>query len=252
MKHGPGHFFDIENISQNYELVIADFDRINKIIRCKRDKFDRAIAGNMLHAYNHINNLLAAAPEKAILSWQDMLELNIVVHLGIQPETREEYYGFVRHTEEKFGKQLPPLMKWYDRHEHNEDDPYKIAAGLYVRVLSEPQLFIEGNHRTGSLIANYYLLMKGEAPFVLTPQNAVEFFDLASDVKFQKQDIGSKFKRAIGWHDELARMRAFLEANVRPFTTDAMPKWTPPPQERPEDKNILKMLHWHKTVTKLL
>ena len=87
MKHGPGHFFDIENISQNYELVIADFDRINKIIRCKRDKFDRVIAGNMLHAYNHINNLLAAAPEKAILSWQDMLELNIVVHLGIQPES---------------------------------------------------------------------------------------------------------------------------------------------------------------------
>jgi hypothetical protein len=135
MKHGPGHFFDIESISQNYELVIADFDRINKIIRCKRDKFDRVIAGNMLHAYNHINNLLAAAPEKAILSWQDMLELNIVVHLGIQSETREEYYGFVRHTEEKFWKQLPSLMKWYDRHEHNEDDPYKIAAGLYVRVL---------------------------------------------------------------------------------------------------------------------
>jgi hypothetical protein len=78
---------------------------------------------------------LAAAPEKAILSWQDMLELNIVVHLGIQSETREEYYGFVRHTEEKFWKQLPSLMKWYDRHEHNEDDPYKIAAGLYVRVL---------------------------------------------------------------------------------------------------------------------
>jgi len=71
MKHGPGHFFDIENISQNYELVIDDFDRINKIIKCTRDTFDRVIAGNMLRTYNHINNILAAAPKKAILSWQD-------------------------------------------------------------------------------------------------------------------------------------------------------------------------------------
>ncbi len=173
----------------------------------------------MLHAYNHLNNLLAAVPEKEILSSYDMLELNIIVHLGIRSELRQEYYDFVRLTEQTFVEHLPLLMEWFERHEYHEDDPYKIAAGLYVRVLSAPQLFAEGNHRTGSLIANYYLLKKGKDPFVLTPQNAVEFFDLASDVKFQKQDIGSKFKRAIGWRDELTRMRAFLEANVRPFTT---------------------------------
>ena len=241
MKRGGRKFFDIEEINQNFKLVIADFDRINEIIDCKRDKFDSVIAGNMLHAYNHINNHLASMPDKAILSWKDMLELNIIVHLGVHPDARNEYYGFIRHTEERFSAQFPSLMKWYERHEYRETDPYKIAAGLYVRVLAQPQLFVEGNHRTGSLITDYYLMIKGKDPFVLTPRNAVEYFNLASDVKFKKGDIGSRFKRAIGWHDELARMRTFLEANAQPFTTDVMPHWTPEPYEDQEFKNILKL-----------
>jgi len=222
MKNGARKYFDIEKIHQNYKLVIADFDRINGLIDCKRDTFDSVIAANMLHAYDHINHHLSS-PENALLSWQDMLELNIIVHFGIRPESRGKYDGFIKHTEKRFAALFPSLMEWYERHEHREDNPYKIAAGLYVRVLAHPQLFVEGNHRTGSLIISYYLLIKGRDPFVLTPDNAVEFFNLASDVKFKKEDIGSKFKRAIGWHDELARMRAFLEANVQPFTTDVMP-----------------------------
>ena len=133
MKNGARKFFVIEKIHQNYKLVIADFDRINGLIDCKRDKFDSVIAANMLHAYNHINHHLSSLPENALLSWQDMLELNIMVHFGIEPETREEYYGFIKHTEKRFAAQFPSLMEWYERHEHHEDDPYKIAAGLYVR-----------------------------------------------------------------------------------------------------------------------
>ena len=245
MQHGARKFFDIEKIDQNFKLVIADFDRINRIIDCKRDKFDSLIAGNMLHAYNHINNHLASMPDKAILSWKDMLELNIIVHLGVHPDARNEYYGFIRHTEERFVARFPSLMKWYERHEYHEADPYKVAAGLYVKILAHPQLFVEGNHRTGSLIIDYYLLIKGKDPFVLTPHNAVEFFNLASDVKFEKDDIRSKFKRAIGWHDELARMRTFLELNTQPFTTDVMPQWTPEPCEDQESKNILNIFSKH-------
>jgi hypothetical protein len=55
----------------------------------------------------------------------------------------------------------------------------------------------------------------------------VEFLNLASDVKFKSNDIRSKFKRAIGWHDELARMRAFLKESAQPFTTDLLPEWAP-------------------------
>ena len=234
MENNVTKFFDIEKINENYRLVIADFDRINKNISCKRDSFDEVISLNMLRACNYVNIRLASESEKEILAPHDMLELNLIILLGIDDNMRMEYRNFIKHTEEIFVKRVPSLIKWYDRHENREDNPYKIAAGIYVRVLSGPQLFFDGNHRTGSLVSNYYLLQKGKAPFVLTPQNAIEFFNLASDVKFKSEDIGSKFKRAIGWRDELARMRAFLEANARPFTTDAMPEWTPELREPPD------------------
>jgi prophage maintenance system killer protein len=227
MKDSAQTFFDLQRINENYKRVINDFDRINAAIDCKRDNFDAAMARNMLYAYDYINNRFASIPGDAFLSWKDVLELNMIVHLGVDADTRTEYYKFIRHTEERFEARFPLLMQWYDRHERNEDDPYKIAAGLYVRVLAQPQMFIEGNHRTGSLVANYYLLIKERDPFVLTPNNAVEFLNLASDVKFKSQDIQSKFRRALGWHDELARMRIFLEENAQPFTTRVLPKWTP-------------------------
>lgn len=241
-------FFDIHKIRENYKRVIEDFDRINDVLDCKRDKFDSFVARNMLHAYHHINKHLASSPDSALLSWKEMLELNMLVHLGADADRRHEYYGFVKQTEERFEARFPTVMQWYDRHEAHGEDPYKIAAGLYVRILSQPQLFIEGNHRTGSLVANYYLILKSENPFVMTPENAVEFLNLASDVKFTKDDIQSKFKRAIGWRDELARMRILLKENAMPFTTDVMPKWTPDLYERQEEEDVQKLLRKRRTV----
>jgi len=241
-------FFDLHKIKENYDLVIDDFDRINEIVHCKRDKFDSFIARNMLHGYDHINKRLASNPGSALLSWKEMLELNMLVHLGANADRRNDYYGFVKHTEERFEERFPLVMKWFVRHEHQEDDPYKIAAGLYVRILSQPQLFIEGNHRTGSLVANYYLMLKGENPFVMTPYNAVEFLNLASDVKFTSEDIRSRFKRAIGWRDELARMRIFLKESALPFTTDVMPEWTRDLYERQEAEDVQNLFRKRKKV----
>ncbi|MFY9657661.1 MAG: Fic family protein [Methylocystis sp.] len=241
MKATAQRYFDINKIRENYNLVIDEFDRINEIISCKRDKFDSFIARNMLHAYHHLNKHFAANPGGVMLSWKELLELNMLVHLGADSDRRNDYYGFVKHTEERFEERFPPVMKWFDRHEHQDEDPYKIAAGLYVRILSQPQLFIEGNHRTGSLVANYYLMLKGQNPFVMTVENAVEFLNLASDVKFTSEDIGSRFKRAIGWRDELARMRDFLSKNTQAFTTDVMPRWTPDLYEQQETEDVRKL-----------
>ncbi|ARN81318.1 hypothetical protein [Methylocystis bryophila] len=248
MDNNARKFFDIHKIRENYKRVIEDFDRINDVLDCKRDKFDSFVARNMLHAYHHINKHLASSPGSALLSWKEMLELNMLVHLGADADRRHEYYGFVRHTEERFEARFPTVMQWYDRHEAHGEDPYKIAAGLYVRILAQPQLFIEGNHRTGSLVANYYLILKSQNPFVMTPDNAVEFLNLASDVKFTKDDIQSKFKRAFGWRDELARMRVFLKENALPFTTNVMPKWTPDLYERQEEEDVQKLFRKRKTV----
>jgi len=67
-------------------------------------------------------------------------------------------------------------------------------------------------------------------------------------VKLKNEYIRSKFKRAIGWHDELARMRAFLEANAQPFTTDVMPEWTSQLQDHTESQSLSKMSRKKKAV----
>jgi hypothetical protein len=56
-----------------------------------------------------------------------------------------------------------------------------------VRILSQPQLYIEGNHRTGALIMSYILVRDGEAPFVLSVENAREYFDPSTIVKETKK-----------------------------------------------------------------
>ena len=60
---------------------------------------------------------------------------------------------------------------------HKGESAWKRAAGVYIRVLSEPQLFIEGNHRTGALIMSYILVKSSRPPFVLTVDNAKAYFD---------------------------------------------------------------------------
>jgi hypothetical protein len=68
-----------------------------------------------------------------------------------------------------------------------------VASQVYVGVLSQPQLYQEGNHRTGSLIASGILLQSGCPPFVLTRQNAVAYFNPSSEIKFtDKRTIRGK------------------------------------------------------------
>ena len=54
---------------------------------------------------------------------------------------------------------------------------WRRAAGVYIYILSEPQLFIEGNHRTGALVLSYILAREGRPPFVLTAENAKAYLD---------------------------------------------------------------------------
>jgi hypothetical protein len=54
---------------------------------------------------------------------------------------------------------------------------WRRAAGVYIYILSEPQSFIEGNHRTGALVLSYILAREGRPPFVLTAENAKAYLD---------------------------------------------------------------------------
>ena len=75
-------------------------------------------------------------------------------------------------------------MRWYYKHE--QESAWKRAAGVYVRILSQPQLHIEGNHRTGARIMSYILVRDGKATFVLT-DNAKAYFDPSTLIKETKK-----------------------------------------------------------------
>ena len=78
-------------------------------------------------------------------------------------------------------------------------------------MLSQPQLYQEGNHRTGSLIASGILLQNGCPPFVLTRQNAVAYFNPSSEIKFaDKRTIRGKLRLPKYQHE----FRKFLQQNI--------------------------------------
>jgi hypothetical protein len=114
-----------------------------------------------------------------------LLELNHIVLCGLAPEVRQEHYKHIIAATERFyaqeGFNIDDVMRWYDK--HYQESPWKRAAGVYVRILSQPQLYIEGNHRTGALIMSYILARDGKPPFVLTVENAKAYFDPSTLVK---------------------------------------------------------------------
>ncbi len=85
-------------------------------------------------------------------------------------------------TEKRFydqeGGGIRDVVEWYDLHRANS--VWRRAAGVYISILSEPQLFIEGNHRTGALVMSYILAREGRPPFVLTADNAQAYLDPSS------------------------------------------------------------------------
>ena len=117
---------------------------------------------------------------------------------------RSKFYG-------EHGAGFGAISEWYRA--HRGEPPWQRAAGVYVRGLSEPQLFIEGNHRTGALIMSHILARSGRPPFVLSVDNAVEYFDPSSVIKVTRK---STFTLLFQLPKIKRRFAKFLEAKSDP------------------------------------
>ena len=160
--------------------VQRQFPAINAVLNCRRDDFTDTVRLNMLTAYEFLDavvdgNLDLFSDE----GLEALLQLNHLVLLGRGYDPR----AFGRHITvtrrqffDNFRRHVKPIRRWYRKHE--TENPYKVASQVYVGVLSNPQLYQEGNHRTGALIASGILLENGCPPFVLTRQNAVAYLSL--------------------------------------------------------------------------
>ncbi len=177
---------DLKTIEQSLRDVQREFPKINEVLHSRRDSMTDEVLENMLAGYTFVDKAVADGVDLFTLRHATaLLELNHIVLCGVNQQVRQEYQTHIEaatqrfHTQEEFN--IDDILRWYYRHE--DESSWKRAAGVYVRILSQPQLYIEGNHRTGALIMSYILLRDGKAPFVLTVGNAKAYFDPSTLVK---------------------------------------------------------------------
>jgi hypothetical protein len=175
-------------INEALTAVEHDWPRINaELARLKigqKDPFTSFLRTNMLSAYAYLDELL----ERSIAPLSDsslehLVLLNQRVHYGTDAELSAQHHAAIVATIEKFNMNIEPIVDWHARHARHADNPYKLAAETYVSIVGQPQLFIEGNHRTGSLIASWINLYAGLPPFVLSVDNALAYFAPSAEIK---------------------------------------------------------------------
>ena len=200
-------------IEEELRDVQRHFASINALLRSRRDDFTDTVRQNMLAAYEFLDAIVHDGVDLfSDQGLEALLQLNHLVLLGRDYDSR----AFSRHISAtrqqfftNFRHYVKPIRRWYRKHE--TENPYKVASQVYVGVLSQPQLYQEGNHRTGSLIASGILLQSGCPPFVLTRQNAVAYFNPSSEIKFtDKRTVRGKLRLP----KYRRRFRNFLEQNV--------------------------------------
>jgi len=146
---------------------------------------------------------------------KSLLELNSVVLCGSNPEERTRNASHLAATERRFYEEesagIRDVLEWQAMHAH--ESVWRRAAGTYIRILSEPQLFLEGNHRTGALIVSYMLGREGLPPFVLSKTNAAAFFDPSTLIRSLRKRGIMMLLRLPGLRQRLA---SFLAAESDP------------------------------------
>jgi hypothetical protein len=181
---------DLKAIEDSLRDVQREFPKINALLHSRRDALTDEVLDNLLAGYRFVDTALASAVDLLTPKHvANLLELNHIVLCGLNSRRRQEYHYHIAATAHRFygheAYNIADLLRWYDIH-HGESS-WKRAAGVYVRILSQPQLYIEGNHRTGALIMSYILARDGQAPFVLTVENAKAYFDPSTLIKETKK-----------------------------------------------------------------
>ena len=166
-----------------------------RLIAC----FD-VVNGRVTKAQQFQDNIdVAPAEELAQQLYADQIDEIVFYDIKASAEKRKIDLDTVRrvahHVFVPFtvGGGIRDVFEWYDLHRDNS--AWRRAAGVYISILSEPQLFIEGNHRTGALVMSYILAREGRPPFVLTADNARAYLDPSTLItETRKHSLAALFR----------------------------------------------------------
>ncbi len=200
---------DLGAVEASLRRIQQNFERINARLSYRREPLSDHVLENMLAGYAFVDALVAAPLDVfAMGNLKYVLELNTIVLCGTDAVRREQYARHIEATERRFYEErkggIQDLVEWYAR--HRQASVWDRAAGAYVRILSRPQLFFEGNHRTGALVMSYILVAAGRPPFVLSVENAAAYFDPSTVIRDTgKRSLAMRF-RMPGITSRLARL----------------------------------------------
>lgn len=172
--------FDIPEIVRSLERTQRAYEAIEQSLDACRGAMPRESVANMVEGYRYIDQLLGQGTDLFAMGNSSLLlELNALVLCGSDNEKRELFKLHLQQTRKKFYDDeqggIGSLMEWLAF--HASDSFFRRIAGLYIQVTSQPQLFIEGNHRSAILMVSYMLGREGYPPFVLTSDNAKGLLD---------------------------------------------------------------------------
>jgi hypothetical protein len=195
------------------------FPQINKELFDRRDPLDEEVLEHMLEGYARVDRLICEGVDIfAMGQLHHWLELNAAVLFGDDAAKAAENQRSLKATESRFYNQpdggIRDIIERYNL--NHGKSVWRRTAGVYIRVLSSPQLFFEGNHRSGALIMSYMLAREGKPPFVLTAGNAREFLNPSSVFKKNRKHSISMWlkvpglKKAFGAYIERQANQAFL------------------------------------------
>jgi hypothetical protein len=188
LKPHPGRL-NLERIDESLQTVERHWEEIDDELELrgigrKDTPFTDIVRIRMMSAYKFLDDLLSLGiPPFSPESIGHMLILNERVHYGTDQQLLSEYAKALEANAEKFYQHIGAIQHWYEEHKKRGNHPLKIAAEIYVSILGYPQLYIEGNHRTGSLIANWINVYHGFPPFVLSVDNAIAYFAPSAEIK---------------------------------------------------------------------
>jgi len=185
------------------------FDRINEQLSARRDPLDDVVIGNMMAGYAMVDTLVANDVDLfALGNSKHLLELNTLVLCGTSSGRRATYARHIAATEHRFYDErhggVRGLVEW--QMQHRDESAWIRAAGAHVLILSKPQLFIEGNHRTGALVMSYLLVREDKPPFVLTAGNAQAYFDVFASLRDADKHSPTTLFRLLGARKRLAAL----------------------------------------------
>ncbi|ACK51571.1 conserved hypothetical protein [Methylocella silvestris BL2] len=212
---------NLAEIERALREVQRVFPQINKDLFDRRDPLDDEVIENMMQGYALVDQLLTDRIDIFAMGQLNYwLKLNAVVLCGVDPDVVARHHRLLEATAARFydepGAGIRDVMDWYAF--NRGKSVWRRAAGAFNRILSDPQLFIEGNHRSGALIMSYVLAKEGRPPFVLTRENARGFFNPSSVIKKAKKRsfiMQYKFQKFTGaFADYLQNQQnpAFLES----------------------------------------